>query len=251
MLDLNTGTNYKPQLRQYTDVEKTALVILAQKGNDLARRKLMEVHYPFLVSVSSRMYKTLGVANTILSVTDLIGSAAAGLNHAISKYSASRDNKFMTYAVWWITAFVRRQVNEDSRTVRLPHTILNLPIESEIRKKAIAAELSDVTGGRDGQLEYYVTGHSKTPLDIVLELELQETAANVEKSIRSLANPRQIDSIQRFIFDKKGDNLGTNRFFRLTHSQRSNNFRKNKTVMNNFYKNKSNKSTKMAMELLD
>ena len=58
-----------------------------------------------------------------LEFMDLVQEGFIGLDIAIRKYDYSLDNKFSTYAVWWIRQTILRYISNNDEMVRIPvHT---------------------------------------------------------------------------------------------------------------------------------
>jgi len=87
-----------PQLSREAEVE------LAQKwrntGNKTARDKLVRAHLRYVVAIALK-YRRYG-----LPLADLIAEGNFGLVHALSKFEPERGNRFVTYAAYWIRAYI-------------------------------------------------------------------------------------------------------------------------------------------------
>jgi RNA polymerase primary sigma factor len=51
---------------------------------------------------------------------DLVEEGNLGLLHAIDKFDPKKGYRFSTYASYWIEQYVRRSVEENSKTIRIP-----------------------------------------------------------------------------------------------------------------------------------
>jgi RNA polymerase sigma-32 factor len=87
-----------PQLSREAEVE------LAQKwlrsGNEVARDKLVRAHLRYVIAIALK-YRRYG-----LPLADLIAEGNFGLVHALSKFEPERGNRFVTYAAYWIRAYI-------------------------------------------------------------------------------------------------------------------------------------------------
>ena len=102
------------------DIKKRNGLTLAQEqelisaGTVAARNKLIESNLKFVIQVATK-YQGMG-----LTLEDLIGFGNVGLFEAAEKFDASKNLKFITFAVWYIRAEIQKALNDLSRTVRIP-----------------------------------------------------------------------------------------------------------------------------------
>lgn len=101
-------------LDMITPEEEVELAQRIQDGDDQARQKLVEANLRFVVSVA-KQYQGRG-----LELVDLINEGNIGLIRAAERFDATRGNKFISYAVWWVRQQIYQAVSEQSRIVRLP-----------------------------------------------------------------------------------------------------------------------------------
>ena len=86
-----------------------------QKGEEAARRKLIEANLKLVVKIAKSF---LGPG---LSMMDLIQECNIGLMRAVDKYDHAKQVRFSTYAAWWIRQVITRYLTDKKRTIRLPH----------------------------------------------------------------------------------------------------------------------------------
>ncbi|HEU4327519.1 MAG TPA: sigma-70 family RNA polymerase sigma factor [Roseiflexaceae bacterium] len=84
-----------------------------------ARRQLIQANLRLVIAIARR-YTISG-----MSLMDLIQEGNIGLMHAVEKFDYRKGNRFSTYATWWIRQAIRRAVENQSRTVRLPSHLNN------------------------------------------------------------------------------------------------------------------------------
>lgn len=104
-----------------TAAEEVKLARLAHKGNEAARKRMIESNLRLVVKIA-RHYNRRG-----LPFLDLIEEGNLGLMHAIEKFDPERGFRFSTYATWWIRQTIERAIMNQSRTIRLPiHVVKEL-----------------------------------------------------------------------------------------------------------------------------
>jgi RNA polymerase nonessential primary-like sigma factor len=97
-----------------TAKEELKLARLAHKGDEAARKRMIESNLRLVVKIARRYI------NRGLPFLDLIEEGNLGLMHAIEKFDPKRGFRFSTYATWWIRQTIERAIMNQSRTIRLP-----------------------------------------------------------------------------------------------------------------------------------
>ncbi len=86
--------------------EEYALWERMQKGSRAAREQLINSNMRFVVSMAKK-YTWSGVA-----LEDLISCGAIGLTLAADRFDATRGYRFLSFAVWWIDAELKKAVTD-------------------------------------------------------------------------------------------------------------------------------------------
>jgi len=97
-----------------TPEEEQELARQAAKGDEAARKRMIESNLRLVVKVAKR-YMGQG-----LSLLDLIEEGNIGLIKAVERFKPEKGCRFSTYAVLWIRQSIERGLVSHSRTVRLP-----------------------------------------------------------------------------------------------------------------------------------
>ena len=159
------------QIPLLSEAEERELGEKSVAGDASARQKLAEGNLRLVVSLAKH-YTGRGVP-----IMDLIQEGNMGLMHAAEKYDHTKENRFSTYAAWWIKEAMQRAIDQQSREIRVPvHVAENMK-----RVQKAARELQQ-TLGRDA-----------APAEIAEKLG-DKTEAEVKDIISYLQSPVSLES---------------------------------------------------------
>jgi len=94
--------------------EERDLIVKASEGDKKAQDKLVLSNLRYVVKVANK-YKNRGI-----DIEDLIEAGNVGLIKAARKVSPKWNNRFISYATWWITACIQELLLEMQKDVKLP-----------------------------------------------------------------------------------------------------------------------------------
>jgi len=101
--------------KEYEDLWKKA-----KKGDKKAFNRLIELNYCLVIPIAKRFSKK-GV-----DFMDLISDGNMGLVRAVEKFDIKKNTKFSTYATYWIEQFIRKSIEDNSKTIRIPSYMFDI-----------------------------------------------------------------------------------------------------------------------------
>lgn len=159
------------QIPLLSEKEERILGERSARGDEEARKKLSEGNLRLVVSLAKR-YTGRGIP-----LMDLIQEGNMGLMRAAEKYDYTKENRFSTYASWWIKEAMQRAIDQQSREIRVPvHVAENMK-----RVQKTARELQQSLG-RDA-----------TPKEIAEKLG-DKTEEDVKNIINYLQSPVSLET---------------------------------------------------------
>ena len=148
--------------------DETALFRLCREGNAQARERIIRANMRFVLKVA------LQYRNSPMPVTDLVNEGCMGLIRAIESYDPSMGLKFISYAVWWIKAFIVRAIDENE---------LDDEVRQMLRMEEAGICIDRPIPGNERSSYAEVLPDTSTPLpDRLAEIE------QMERTLRDLIN---------------------------------------------------------------
>ena len=116
----NSLETYLIQINQFpllTQEEEFQLAVRYRKNNDIeAAQKLITSNLRFVVKVAFE-YKSYGV-----KLLDLIQEGNIGLMMAVKKFNPYKGYRFISYAIWWIRAYIQNFIIKTWSLVKIGTT---------------------------------------------------------------------------------------------------------------------------------
>lgn len=184
-----------------------------------AKNQLVAANLRLVTSIARKVASTKSASTAGIALDDMVQEGSVGLIRAAEKFDASRGYKFSTYATWWIRAFVMRSITTQSRSIKVPSTVVDE--YARIRKqysamrengvfKPTEEEVAHGLGITAAKLRFVVKVVTQVPtsLDIGLDPgsdasnsrtlgEIVEGQDNVEESMVEDLQRRELDAALR------------------------------------------------------
>lgn len=120
------------QIPLLSEEEERELGRRSSEGDGSARKRLEEANLRLVVSLAKH-YTGRGV-----QLMDLIQEGNMGLMRAAEKYDYTMENRFSTYASWWIKEAMQRAIDQQSREIRVPvHVAENMKKVQKVSKELL------------------------------------------------------------------------------------------------------------------
>lgn len=184
--------------------EERALAARVEAGDEAAIAALVNANLRFVIHIAR------GYQNRGLPLGDLINEGNCGLFSAARKFDRSRGCRFITYAVWWIRQRILKALDVQTRTVRVPASVLNDigrlrktedRLMQRLERNPEAQEVAACAGLPDRRLDRCLDGSANAvSLDAVCvddRLSIAETlpdrnVASAEETLREKCRTRAV-----------------------------------------------------------
>ena len=131
------------------------LAVRAQSGDERAMHRLVEANLRYVIAIA------LQYRRYPIKLGDLIAEGSVGLVTAVRKFDPDRRTRFVTYAGYWIRAFVLEAVVRSSALVGGGAGALRSKLYFRLRRER--AQIAARVEGREAQLQELAERFETTP----------------------------------------------------------------------------------------
>jgi RNA polymerase primary sigma factor len=138
--------------------EEMELARRIRAGDGAAREQMIQANLRLVVKIA-REYDGMG-----LPLLDLINEGNIGLMKAVERFDPAKGAKLSTYAAWWIKQSIRRALDNQSRTIRLPNHVterlakirnVEFRLQEDSDHEPSAGEIAELTGLSTKKIQQY------------------------------------------------------------------------------------------------
>jgi RNA polymerase primary sigma factor len=140
-----------------------------QREKEAIQKEMLEGNLRFVITVA-KQYQNQGI-----DLADLIAEGNFGLMKAIKNFDWTKNNRFISYAVWWIKQSILQSLNDHSRTIRLPVNVVQDMQKEKKENEKTNKDLSEkfATLPRMIDLDMHINEDGDTLIDVIKNENVQ------------------------------------------------------------------------------
>ncbi len=129
-----------------TPEEEKELIIKAKGGDEDAFKKIIIANQKLVVKEALKYYFKED------NFLDLVNEGNKGLIEALKRFDPARENRFYTYALWWVRSEIRRYLSKNQKIISFPDIFYNsylnfkkeyFKLQKQLKRKPTEAELAE------------------------------------------------------------------------------------------------------------
>jgi RNA polymerase primary sigma factor len=165
-------------------------------------RKLVEGNLRFVVK------EAMNFQGKGLDLIDLISEGNLGLIEAAKRFDPERENKFLTYAVWWVRQSIFRALAEYGNRIRLPQKVagqiamlnrVTRRVENELGRTPTLQELADACHFPVPEIERLLV-LKRTTIPLSTEQELGDSGLTLGDRMEQTVQPSPMEVMDQESF---------------------------------------------------
>lgn len=205
------------QIPLLSEEEERDLGRRSSEGDESARRKLEEANLRLVVSLAKH-YTGRGV-----QLMDLIQEGNMGLMRAAEKYDYTMENRFSTYASWWIKEAMQRAIDQQSREIRVPvHVAENMKkvqkiskeLQQELGREPLPKEIAEKMPGKTEDDIKNILSYLQSPVSLETpvgeegenslgDMVEDRTEATPEEAMNTLVQKEEVSELLESLSDRE------------------------------------------------
>ena len=136
------------------------------------------------------VYHAKGFHSPNVPFIDLINEGNIGLIQAARRFDASRNVKFITYAVWWVRQAITHALAEQASTIRIPHKQATHQFRAVRARDELQREL-----GREPTHEEIAERTGLEPATVETLLSVTRNAESLSQGVGSDEQERTLEDV--------------------------------------------------------
>jgi RNA polymerase primary sigma factor len=129
-----------------TPEEEKELIIKAKAGDEKAFKKIIIANQKLVVKEALKYYFKED------NFLDLVNEGNKGLIEALKRFDPARENRFYTYALWWVRSEIRRYLSKNQKIISFPDIFYNsylnfkkeyFKLQKQLKRKPTEDELAE------------------------------------------------------------------------------------------------------------
>ena len=205
------------QIPLLSEEEERELGRRSAQGDSSARQKLAEGNLRLVVSLAKH-YTGRGV-----QMMDLIQEGNMGLMRAAEKYDYTMENRFSTYASWWIKEAMQRVIDQQSREIRVPvHVAENMKkvqkiskdLQQKLGRDPLPKEIAEKMPGKTEEDVKNILSYLQSPVSLetpvgdegensLVDMVEDKTEATPEEAMNALVQKEEVSELLEALSERE------------------------------------------------